>query len=86
MPENTNQAPMPPSHFLIPVQVAQGILGYLGKQPYNEVAGFINVLSSMKQAEFPPLKPFPPKGPDDPGGATGNNGKDATLTEKTEKE
>lgn len=82
MTENTNQTPMPRSHFLIPVQVAQSLLGYLGEQPYKEVANFINVLSSMKQADFP----FPPKAPAD-GPATGNNGKDAALTEdKTEKE
>lgn len=57
-----------PQYFLIEANLAQAVMTYLGKQPYEESFTFIEMMKGMKPAAFPA------KAPDDKGGATGHNG------------
>jgi hypothetical protein len=48
-----------PKQFIAGEDILNEILGYLGKQPYVEVAGIIQRMSLIK--EVPTLTPTPPK-------------------------
>jgi hypothetical protein len=39
-----------PEHYVIPTDLAQGLLNYLARHPYGEVSGLIQGLQSMKAA------------------------------------
>lgn len=56
----------PPPPLLLPLDLAQALVDYLGMKPYKEVANFIAALTQLPKAQAPQPAPPEPKPEDAP--------------------
>lgn len=55
---------MEPTHAIVPLPLMRGLAGYLGRRPYDEVAGLLDNLARC-EPYTPPPAPEPEETPDE---------------------